>query len=153
MHGMHAPCHAHPPAMHPPHHICPLPCTPPTATHAPPTTMHAPLPCTPPAMHTPCHASPHHARPLWGVHGPGWCMVLGVHGPRGCMVPGMHGPGGGAWSQGCMVPGASQHALRQTPPVNRMTDRCKNITLSQTSLADGNKKLIHHSKVNGKKGN
>ena len=31
----------------------------------------------------------------------------------------------------------SQHALRQTPPVNRMTDRCKNITLPQTSFAGG----------------
>ena len=28
----------------------------------------------------------------------------------------------------------SRHALRQTPPVNRMTDRCKNITLATTSL-------------------
>ena len=34
----------------------------------------------------------------------------------------------------------SQHALRQTtPPVNRMTDRCKNITLLQTLFAGGNK--------------
>ena len=41
-------------------------------------------------------------------------------------------PGGG-----CLLPGrgeVSQHALRQTPPVNRMTDRCKNITLATTSL-------------------
>ena len=28
----------------------------------------------------------------------------------------------------------SHHALRQTPTVNRMTDRCKNITLATTSL-------------------
>ena len=34
--------------------------------------------------------------------------------------------------------GVSQHALRQTPPLNRMTDRCKNITLPQTSFAGGN---------------
>ena len=42
---------------------------------------------------------------------------------------------GGAWSWGGLVPGGpapgggvvSQHALRQTPTVNRMTDRCKNI--------------------------
>ena len=27
----------------------------------------------------------------------------------------------------------------QSPPVNRMTDRCKNITLLQTSFAGGNK--------------
>ena len=45
-------------------------------------------------------------------------------------------PGGG----GCLLPRGgggvvSQHALRQTPPpVNRMTNRCKNITLATTSL-------------------
>ena len=63
-----------------------------------------------------------------GMHGPGGCMVLGggVHGPRGwCMVPGGRGV-------------VCQHALRQTPPVNRMTNRCKNITLPQTSFAGGN---------------
>ena len=30
--------------------------------------------------------------------------------------------------------GVSQHALRWNPPVNRMTNRCKNITLPQTSF-------------------
>ena len=40
--------------------------------------------------------------------------------------------GGGVCSRGGGV--VSQHALRQTPPVNRMTDRCKNITLATTSL-------------------
>ena len=40
--------------------------------------------------------------------------------------------GGGVCSQGGVV---SQHALRQTPPtVNRMTDRCENITSATTSL-------------------
>ena len=34
------------------------------------------------------------------------------------------------WSRGGTVPG--------NPPVNRMTDRCKNITLPQTSFAGGN---------------
>ena len=34
--------------------------------------------------------------------------------------------------------GVSQHAMGQTPhPVNKMTDRCKNITLSQISFAGG----------------
>ena len=63
---------------------------------------------------------------------------------------GLPGLGGGAWSGGCLVRGVtawsrgmpawsgglvSQHALRQNPsPVNRMTDRCKNITLATTSL-------------------
>ena len=54
----------------------------------------------------------------------------------GCVCP------GGICSQGVSAPGGvcsggvvSQHALRQTPPpVNRMTDRCKNITLATTSL-------------------
>ena len=32
----------------------------------------------------------------------------------------------------------SQHALRQDPPESRMTDRCKNITLPQTSFEGGN---------------
>ena len=50
----------------------------------------------------------------------GWCMVLG-----GCMVPG----------RGLV----SHHAPRQTAPVNRMTDRCKNFTLPQTSFAGGKK--------------
>ena len=45
----------------------------------------------------------------------------------GCQLP------GGVCSGGGLV---SQHALRQNPPppVNRMTDRCKNITLTTTSL-------------------
>ena len=48
---------------------------------------------------------------------------------------GMSAPGGA-----CLLSrGVSQHAMRQTPsPVNRMTDRCKNITLPQTSFAGGN---------------
>ena len=53
----------------------------------------------------------------------------GVSAPGG--VSGLGGllPGSGVW-----LGGVSQHALRQTPPVNRMTDRCKNITLATTSL-------------------
>ena len=56
-----------------------------------------------------------------------------------CLVPGgfsrpggggLPGRGGSAWSGGMV----SQHALRQTPPVNRMTNRLKNITLARTSL-------------------
>ena len=42
-----------------------------------------------------------------------------------------------SWVEG-LLRGVSQHALRQTPPVNRMTNRCKNITLPQTSFAGGN---------------
>ena len=74
---------------------------------------------------------------------------VGVPGPGGCLDPrGMPGPHGGAWSPGVPGPrgvpglggGLSQHALRQNPPVNRMTDRCKNITLPQTSFAGGNRR-------------
>ena len=76
--------------------------------------------------------------PGWGVVSAwsrgGVCLVLGggcLPGPGGGVVSawsqgGLPGPGGGGWS--------SQHALRQTPPVNRMTNRCKNITLATTSL-------------------
>ena len=34
------------------------------------------------------------------------------------------------------------------PPVNRMTDKCKNITLQQTSFADGNKTLLLRNEGN-----
>ena len=65
--------------------------------------------------------------PEGGVPGPGYlprgCTWSGgVPGPRGCTWS-----GGCTWSQGCTClwgctcPG--------TPPVNRMTNRCKNITL------------------------
>ena len=55
------------------------------------------------------------------------------------MVRGMHGLGG-AWSTGwCMVLGGIPACTEaDNPPVNRMTNRCKNITLPQTSFADGN---------------
>ena len=52
-------------------------------------------------------------------------------------VPGsreVSGPGG-VLVLGSVV---SQHALRQIPPVNRMTNRCKNITLA--TIAAGNKR-------------
>ena len=62
---------------------------------------------------------------------------------------GVPGPGGCVWSQGVylvrrvylvwgvyLVPGGYQ--LRYSPPVNRMTNMCKNITLPQTSFAGGN---------------
>ena len=77
---------------------------------------------------------------------PGGVVCLGGCLPRECVCP-----GGSAW--GCLPRGVcpgvrglprewgvclgdvSQHALRQTPhtPVDRMTDRCKNITLPQLS--------------------
>ena len=62
------------------------------------------------------------------------CSVL----PRGAWSGGA-GPGGGllslggcAWSRGvCLVWGGFS---REPPPVNRITDTCKNITLATTSL-------------------
>ena len=52
----------------------------------------------------------------WGVPAPGGvCSQGGVCFRGGHLVPGGSGPGGVV----------SQHALRQTPPVNRMTDGCK----------------------------
>ena len=68
----------------------------------------------------------------WGVPalGGGWVpapggghLLLG-----GCLVPGV------AWSQGGLLPGRgypSMHWGRPPPPVNRITDACKNITLPQ----------------------
>ena len=70
-----------------------------------------------------------------GVSDPGgWCLTRGgLPGLGGCLIQGgliqgvLPGPRG---------EGVSQHALRQNPPppVNRMTNRCKNITLATTSL-------------------
>ena len=62
---------------------------------------------------------------FWGGSGPGGCLFLG-----GFLLWGGSGPGGVSAPGGVV----SQHALRQTPPVNRMTNRCKNITLATTSL-------------------
>ena len=64
---------------------------------------------------------------LGGVPGLGVYLVGGTW-SRGEGVP---GPGGCTWS-GRGVP------AEVLPPVNRMTDRCKNITLRQTSFAGGN---------------
>ena len=63
---------------------------------------------------------------VWG----GFSLVLG-----GCLP----GPGGvSPWSRGvCLVPGGSpwsRGGSLETPPVNRITDTCKNITLATTSL-------------------
>ena len=52
----------------------------------------------------------------------GVCAWAGGSAPGGCLV------WGGAWSGGCWYP--SMHP----PPVNRITNGCKNITLATTSL-------------------
>ena len=77
-----------------------------------------------------------------------------VPAPGGCLLPGgvcsrgggVLGPGGSAQGglvpAGCLLPGggwvAPHHAPRQTPPANKMADRCKNITLPQTLFVGGN---------------
>ena len=63
-------CHACPPAMHAPHHACPLPCMPPA--------MHA-LPCHahPPPQTPPCHACPLPCMPpLPNMSPPPWTEFL-----------------------------------------------------------------------------
>ena len=73
---------------------------------------------------------------------PPWTRGVPAWSGGGCLVPGgtslvpggfLPGPGGvsgpgrvPAWSGGCLV--------RHSPPVNRMTHTCKNITLAKTSF-------------------
>ena len=62
--------------------------------------------------------------------------------PGGCLLSGGLLQGGVCSQGGCLplVPGGCIPACNgANPPVNRMTDRCKNITLPQTSFAGGNK--------------
>ena len=86
-----------------------------------------------------------------GVSAPG-----GWSGPRGCLLQGGLVPGGvcsrgGVWSrgEGWVWSGPrgewypTMHWSR-TPPVNRMTNRCKNITLATTSL----RPVIKNTKIN-----
>ena len=51
-------------------------------------------------------------------------------------------PGGctGSRGDGCTLSRRGGYLPRYSPPVDRMTDRCKNITLPQTSFAGGNDK-------------
>ena len=89
-----------------------------------------------------------------GVYLPGGCTCpggvpgQGVYLPggylaRGCTCPGVYLPRGDVPAWGCTcreggLPAGGVPAQVLPPPVNRMTDRCKNITLPQTSVADGN---------------
>ena len=94
-----------------------------------------------------------------GVPGP-WGVYLVPGGGRGMyLVPGR----GCTWSQGgegvgvpgpggvylvlgvYLVPGGTYPGT--PPPVNKMTDRCKNITLPQTSFAGGNKLRVYNVTV------
>ena len=79
---------------------------------------------------------------------PGGFCSGGVSAPGGvcswgCLLPGgVSAPRGGVCSGGCLLPRGSAprggwypaFTKADTPPVNRMTDRCKNITLATTSL-------------------
>ena len=72
---------------------------------------------------------------LGGVPARG-CTCLGVYLPGGCTCTGytclgVYLPTG--------VPTQGGVPVQVLPPVNRMTDRCQNITLPQTSFAGGNK--------------
>ena len=78
----------------------------------------------------------------------GGCPLLGGVWSRGCLLPGVFWSGGvwsggclvlgGVWSGGCLPPGGcgipACTEADTSPPVNRMTNRCKNITLATTSL-------------------
>ena len=77
------------------------------------------------------------------VSAPGGCLLWGVSAPGGS-VPGGSDPGGVCLLGGGVSASGGMSAPRgvcaagglpQTcPPVNRMTNRCKNITLATTSL-------------------
>ena len=69
---------------------------------------------------------------------PGAVAVLRGSPPGTPHTPTPHPPGAG--TPGTRHPPGPGTPQDQTPPpVNRMTDRCKNITLPQTSFAGGNK--------------
>ena len=77
------------------------------------------------------------------------CLLPGVSVPRGYLLPGgfllrrgVCSQGdvcsqGGLLSGGVSAPGGIPACTEADPPVKRMTDRCKNITLPQTSFAGG----------------
>ena len=73
-----------------------------------------------------------------GVSVPGGCLLLGwMSAPGGCVCSwGVSAPGGSLlWGGVCSGGCVSQHALRQTPPpVNRMTDACKNFNTTLPQL-------------------
>ena len=80
---------------------------------------------------------------------PGGCLLLGgyllqgVSALGGCLLPGVSALRGGVCSQGVSVPGRVSAPRgagiptcteADTPPVDRITDACRNITLATTSL-------------------
>ena len=95
------------------------PCTPPRSNHA----------CTPPSNHACPPGATMHAPPREQPHMPP--LYNHARPPLQPRTPPLLQP--------CMPPPATMHA----PPVNRMTNRCKNITLPQTSFAGGNEYLVY----------
>ena len=106
--------------------------------------------------------------PAWGVHLPGGCTCWGLYLPggiclKGCTCQGLGGlPAGGTCLEGgyltrvvylpreCTcprgytcpsggVPAQGRYLPRYSPPMNKITATCKNITLPQTSFSGGNK--------------
>ena len=67
---------------------------------------------------------------LWGVCSWGGVVLPGGVCSGGCAPGGVCSCGGGVCSGGSGIPACTE----ADPPVNRMTDRCKNITLATTSL-------------------
>ena len=72
---------------------------------------------------------------LGGVCPGGVCQDVGVSARGGGVCQGVgvsaRGWGMSAWGVSDQGGCVSQHTLRQTPPMDRMIDRCKNITLPQ----------------------
>ena len=77
---------------------------------------------------------------------PGWCLHREDQSAQGVFCPGVSAQGVGV-CQGCVsAQGVCAWEVypnmkwgRHPTPMNRITDRCKNITLPQTSFAGGNK--------------
>ena len=148
---MHTPLQPHMPPRPPNDHAHPpQPCMSPATMHAPLATIHAPTPVnrmtnrceniTLPqtsfvgsnksiiskiSMHSSRMRTAHLLPVSPSMHCMGGYLLLRRGGLEGCL-----------WSWGCI-----QHD-HPPPPVNRMTDRCKNITLPQTSFAGVNK-VVH----------
>ena len=112
--------------MHPPEHACPPLWH--SCLHSPHThTLPLPHTHTHPAFATHTHLN--HVHPLRhtclppGRQAPPFAMHVPQHTcPLACMPPFCH-----ACPHACTPPSTGKYG----PPVNRMTDRCKNITLSQ----------------------
>ena len=79
------------------------------------------------------------------MHSSGWGVPVWGVPARGMYLQGGYLPGGVPAKGGCTCPGGVP--ARVLPPVNRMTDRYKNITLPQTLFAGGNDVFIKYRVV------